>query len=177
MIGKNVQIMVQIASVQRRAVMAIAAITSILLLIPALLSGCRNQGLTPLYSHYEIIGDAHWNMDDEVFFSIPVEEVSRHYSITGVVRIVPNCRLKSIPIGIVEEDYRGAIKTSTIHCALEKENAVGSGYNLREYRFPIDTSRIFGRKGIHTISFRHLLQDSIASGIVEIGVLVEALDK
>ena len=133
---------------------------------------CTDDRQEPLYSHFEVIDDALWNIDNEVFFSIPIDEPQHAYSIIGVLRVGPKSHLKSIPVGVVEEDANGMISTSVFNCPFSSELVNNSGFNLSEYSFTIDKARFFEEKGVHTISFRHLLKDSVASGIVEVGLIV-----
>lgn len=151
----------------------ILMLLSVLLLI--VISGCATEDSSPLYSHFEVIDAARWGAERELFFSTPVEEVTETYSMVGVLRVSPSCRLKSLPIGIVEEDSAGKISTKIVHCPLDAGRAHSVGYNLREYRFEIDDARTFRHQGIHTVSFRHLLKDSIAEGILEIGLIIRPM--
>lgn len=145
---------------------------SLCLLLVITMTACERTSKSPIYSHFEVLPHADWDMDSEVFFSFPIEDTSATYSITGVLRIGPQCRLKALPVGIVKERPDGETTTATIRCPLTAENAESRGFNIREYEFSIDDAKQFGGRGIYTYSFRHLLQDSIASGIVEVGLMV-----
>lgn len=153
----------------------LCTVLMVLVAMVSLASCAKEEAPAPLYSHFVVIDDAQWRSDKEVFFSIPKPEASNdlEYTVTGVLRIGPSCRLKTIPIGVVEEDAMGNINTSMLKCPLQTTRPYSSGYNIKEYEFSLPGAYKFEAAGVHTISFRHLLKDSIAEGIVEVGLIVK----
>lgn len=115
-------------------------------------------------------------MTQEYFFPVPVNEqndTTAHYLVIGVLRLVPEYSLQNLPIGIVYESPDHQITTSSVTIHLEDILEQKGGYNISEVSFIVDSLKSFPHSGVYTYSFRHLLTDSIANGVRELGIWIE----
>ena len=154
-----------------------------LLTFTALLPGCTSEaGDAALYSHFERVEGAAWSDTVEYFFSFPVKDTLRAFSVTGIIRHTPAYNLKSLPLGIVCENADVARpKYETRSLLLPSPPGGGhlrdreGYYVIRELSFPIDERVTFPRAGIYTYSFRQLADLDSIPGIAQVGLVVKPL--
>lgn len=148
---------------------------SSLVLLALLVSACiRPQ----VYSEYRMISPEGWKESDELFYSFYVTDTAKSYTITASLRYSPEFGLKTLPIGIVYEDPHRHFDVRTVMWALEAPagQPTQTGYNIFQTAYTIDTARKFSTPGLYTISLRHLSRDSLLTGIVEMGLIVDHSD-
>lgn len=145
---------------------------SSLLLLILLVSACIRPRV---YSEYRTITPEGWGMSDELFYSFYVTDTTTTYTITASLRYSPEFELKTLPIGIVYEDPHRHFDVKTVMWSLEAPDKLmaQTGYNIFQTAYTIDEARKFPTSGLYTISLRHLSQDTLLVGVVEMGLIVD----
>lgn len=145
---------------------------SILLLIGliALMSSCRRS---PYYHHYETLPSDGWRADQEIFFSFSSDSLAQSMMLEGAIRLSPHFNYKHLPIGVVIESPSRQFETLTLDIDLSKPFAISQkGYTYHEVLFAIEPQSKLTERGVYSVSYRHLLNDSIVPGVVELGVII-----
>lgn len=140
----------------------------------ALLLSCSGY-TAPLYSFFYQVPNAGWLSTQEYFFPIAITQetdTTATYTVTGIVRLEAGYTLESIPIGIVYESPSHSIESMTVSVSLTDIINQRGGYNYVEVPFVIEKAMHFPSPGTYTYSYRHLLTDSIANGVREIGIWI-----
>lgn len=140
----------------------------------ALLLSCSGY-TAPLYSFFYQVPNNGWLSTQEYFFPIaitPETDTTAAYTVTGIVRLEAGYTLESIPIGIVYESPSHSIESKTVSISLTDVISQKGGYNYVEVPFVIEDIMYFPSSGTYTYSYRHLLTDSIAKGVREVGIWI-----
>ncbi len=146
-----------------------------ILTIVALSHGCTRVK-SPIYSYFYEVKDSKWCQTDEYFFPVAIThevDTTAKYTVSGVIRIASDYALRTLPIGVVIEYPDHTFKTETVKIEAQDMRKDQQGYNCTEVSFVIADAEIFPHTGIYSFSYRHLLTDSIVSGVREIGIWIE----
>ncbi|MDO4695564.1 hypothetical protein [Porphyromonas sp.] len=145
------------------------------LLLILFVSACARPRV---YAEYKPIDPNGWDMTDEIFYSFYIEDTTRAYEMTASLRYSPDFTPKVLPLGLVVEDPKRQFRTQVLQWHLERSELLSTknGYNIFQSTYKIDSLWHFPNKGLYTISLRHLSQDSVLTGLVELGLIVESRD-
>lgn len=141
-------------------------------LLILLVSGCTS--LQDRYSHYEMLKDAKWGGDDELFFSLPQLSPSKRYRVNLALRLSRDLRYEELPIGVVIETPRRSFDTQVLMVPTATDILHLGGYNYFEVLYPLGEEE-FQERGVYSYSVRHLSTDSVLHGVLEVGLIVEPL--
>lgn len=137
----------------------------------ALLTASCNSPAESGYAHYEIIDRSGWAQDEEIFFCLPDLPKDIEYDVLIALRMDKSIRYKEIPIGFTIETPSRKIHTMVLKISTDGKMSKSSGYNLIEHNQPVFESMTFKEKGGYTYSVRHLSEDSLLHGIIEVGMI------
>ena len=145
-------------------------------------AGCGDIESDYLYTHFEKIENRAWGDSVEYFFPFRIDDLSRKYEVTGVLRYDPSFRYQKLPIGIVFEtadpgdpDYFSQSIMADIPLEQEAIGARSRHFLIRELQFPIAKEQAFPDSGVYTYSLRHLADTALIGGVIEVGLIVRKL--
>ena len=124
-----------------------------------------------IINKYQFIDDCLWNKHDVYYFSVNIKDTSTPYDVLLNIRNNPLYSYQNVWVTCTMEQPIGPLERKKLACAFtDKQNRwLGSGISLFQNEFILKKEYTFTHKGTYTFSFKHLMQDSILSGIQEIG--------
>ncbi|MDO4789607.1 MAG: gliding motility lipoprotein GldH [Porphyromonas sp.] len=145
------------------------------LLVSLGLTACHKQYF---YAYYQKMDKEGWRTKKELFYSFNVEDTTALYDIYIDIRYTEKYPYTNIVLGIVSETNNRTYLTETkeLRFHVPESGISKGGYHFFVKSEPLYLNRSFSASGIQTISFQHLMTDSLLLGIEEIGVRVMKSD-
>lgn len=146
--------------------------------VALLASACTSWEHTEgTYQYFEVIHDTEWSAEDEFFFSTDILQSGLSYDVRLVLRLDRDMKYLSLPIGITFETPQRKLESYEITVPIQRYSLGQGGFNIVEQSTLIRKGVTFPTNGVYTYSIRHLCTDSIVSGVVEVGLLIEPSQK
>ena len=132
------------------------------------LVSCKEEAII---NQYQFIDDCLWSKHDAYYFSVQINDITTPYDVFLNIRNNALYPYQNIWIEHTMEQPIGRLEKKKLACILaDKQNHwVGSGISLFQNTFTLKQKYTFAHKGTYTFSVKHLMQDSILSGIQEVG--------
>lgn len=133
---------------------------------------CNQSG--PVFEKYLKMKNSTWDRFDQKYFEIPVDDVTKSFDITFVVRVTSKLAYDEIPFYVILKTPAGEERIREIKIPV-RENAKMAGEligNVYETRVVLWKDLSISAKGKCIISIENLIPKIQTEGIDEIGIVV-----